>query len=889
MATGNRIMTGWKHWTAPGRNAPAARLQTLICVCLSSVVTHAHPAETNVAPYSKIRSTPYVGAAITYLTDGKLASPNDNTLMLGAPLPIRAGEMPLQYEFSFPQRVRVAGVRLFQHDTRGRRPASGYVIELDTEGNRHYPTTIVTETRGRGGEWIAYRVSPPVTAFGLRFRTTHFPTGPGPNYGAPAIEEFEIFSDTDLPIASPRLLPAAPVLEADLARAKDIKTEVSKATPREDSAQFRRGVFGSMWLYWSAGRKYSAQDSAGKIALLQRLKVNRYWLYPGVYVPNRTDYPFLTLPANRDYLYFIDRQLGHLNASGSKQMRIVPFSSGVVPGYRDNVLAPFVAQMHKAGVRVIANESLLPYGLHGWDFPRVTDPKVYPSVLSSSFVRDASTTLYKEYMEAGIDGLALGGDEFFLYGAAGIDEDASPVCKDADGQTKDICKPTSKELFKQRFGIDPDPSRRTFSPLVAKWTVFKYEQLARLFANYAQMMKTANPDAIVTSIFRPGEENRPAYGIAYDVMGSMGAVTEMSSNPYWSHDSYLGHYYFANETKKLIGASRVRTAAVTLQTTPNSDRNGYRDPMMVYGPAFSALMHGARGVHFYKQDYLFADGKNDPGPWVEKFFNLTAFLESKGLFEYRVPKAVALLYSRASEDWWQLAHAANPVESAEATLYQNAVMEALFRSGIPFDLYYLDQPSSLDEVSNYAVAILPYPYSIGTAAVAKIRDALNRGTKIVSLQRKGEVDEFGNPYQKPALDALPGLDHLTIDLARSNYVEFSAQLMPMVLKRLGGRPPLTVDSNGKDVECAVWERRDSRWVFCLNWERQVVDINLGLSLAEGTYTASVITLEQETPAGIGGKSTLAAADLERFRLVLAPGEVKIVSITPVGQAAGLAN
>ena len=105
-----------------------------------------------------------------------------------------------------------------------------------------------------------------------------------------------------------------------------------------------------------------------------------------------------------------------------------------------------------------------------------------------------------------------------------------------------------------------------------------------------------------------------------------------------------------------------------------------------------------------------------------------------------------------------------------------------------------------------------------------------------------------------------------------------------MLKNLDGRPPLNLDANGKDVECAILEKARSRLVFCLNWEKQAVDINLGLSLAEGTYTASVMTLEQETPARIDGKSTLSASDLKSFRMVLAPGEAKVVAITAAGSA-----
>jgi hypothetical protein len=835
-------------------------------------------ADTNIAPYATIRSTPYVGAAIAYLVDGKVGTDDDNTLMMAAPLPIRIGQvMPIEYEFVFPHKSSVTRVRLFQHETRGRRPASGYVIDLDTEGDRRYGKVVVTERNGSGGRWAEYQLSPPVAAYGLRFRTTAFPAGAGPNYGSPVVGEFEIYADMDTaPFAIDRpSVPDAPYLTEDAREGRSLKVE----TAGPWRMQFQRGLVGSMWLFWSAGKAYSEQANARNVELLKKLKVNRYWLNPGVYVPSHRDLSFLTLPKDPRYLYFIDRQFAYREHSGVKEMKMLPFPSTVVPGYKENVLQQFAAQMHKNNIGVIVNQSPLPYGLGSWDFPRVMNPREYPCILSSSFVRDASTMLYREFMNAGIDGLALGGDEFFVHSHTGRNEDSSPVCRNANGSPNGLCDPTCNELFSEKFGINRETSGTAFSSSAAKWKVFEYERLGTLFANYAQMMRSVNPNAVVTSLFRAGEENRPAYGIAYDVMGSTGMVAEMSSNPYWSNNSYLGHYYFANETKKLMGASREGTAVITLQPTPNFDKNGYRDPIMLYGPALSAVMHGAQGINFYEQNYLFAGGKNDAGPLVEKIFNLTAWLEQKRLVDYHVPKAVALVYSRASDDWWQLAHSASGVEAAEAILYQNAVMEVLFRNGIPFDLCYLDQPSSLDVLSRYTMALLPYPYSIGREAVNKIRQAIGKGTRVVALQRSGEVDEFGERYPSPLLQGVRGIEHLAIDLTGSNYSELSAHLIPVIMKNLNGRLPLRLNAGGKDVECSILESKDSRLVFCLNWEKQPVEINLGISLPQGTYAASVITLERETPGSIDGKSSLSVSDFRGFRLALGPEEAKIVSIT----------
>jgi hypothetical protein len=84
------------------------------------------------------------------------------------------------------------------------------------------------------------------------------------------------------------------------------------------------------------------------------------------------------------------------------------------------------------------------------------------------------------------------------------------------------------------------------------------------------------------------------------------------------------------------------------------------------------------------------------------------------------------------------------------------------------------------------------------------------------------------------------------------------------------------------------ERGADRLLFCLNWERHAVEINVGVTLPEGAYVASVITLEQETPATVAGKSTFASSDLGTFRLALDAGQAKIVAISAAAKAAAFA-
>ena len=834
--------------------------------------------DTNIAARSEIRSTPYVGSSIDYLVDGKLADPADNSLVMTAPLPVRVGSiMPVQYEFRFARKLPITRIRFYQHTCEGRQAATGYAIELDTSGDGRFDTVAFTEDKGRAGTWIEHRWPMPIDAFGLRFRTTAFATpSEGPNYGGAAIGEFEIYAD--VPPAPNKS--KATLTSADLTEIPKMRKRLSATTVKPWRKQFQRGLVGSMWQFWSAGSDYSERANAANLALLKRMRVNRYWLNAGVFVENNPSLPYLTLPRNVEYRYFVDRQMEYRRKSGSKSIKILPFPSEVVAGYKENVLAQFVTQMHKSNIGVIVNEFPLPYGLAGWDFPRVADSKEYPCILSSTFVRDASTALYREFMRAGVDGIALGGDEFFFHSHDAKDEQSAPVCRASNGMVKAICKPTCRDLFEKETGIDYEAREKSFAS-AARWKTFEYRQLATLFAGYTNMMKSVNPNAIVTSLFRSGEENRPAYGVAYDVMGTSGAIDEMSSNPYWTGDSHLGHYFFANETKKLIGASRSRTAVVTLQPTPNFDPHGYKNPIMVYGPAFSALMHGVSGINFYEQDYLFKGDQNDAGPWIEKFFNFTAALEDRGLADYHAPKSVALIYSRASEDWWQLDHKRDPVKAASVILCQSAVMEVLFKNAIPFDLYYLDQPATLSAIRDYPLAVMPCPYSIATTTLPILRDAIARGVKIVSIENQGEVNEFGARYDVPLLDRESGIQHLPIDLIRTNYRELSQRIMPTLLSELGDRRPLTFDAGDADVECSVRVNDAAHLIFCLNWEQHPVSVELGLRLAPGRYSLISISFETTAEMSLKDKPKLTASDLKRFRITLAPNEAKTLSVGPI--------
>ena len=211
-------------------------------------------------------------------------------------------------------------------------------------------------------------------------------------------------------------------------------------------------------------------------------------------------------------------------------------------------------------------------------------------------------------------------------------------------------------------------------------------------------------------------------------------------------------------------------------------------------------------------------------------------------------------------------------------------MEALLRNGMPFDLYYLDQPASLHGLGDYRVLVLPYPYSISNEAAGAIRQAAARGTRVVAIARSGEVDEFGDVRKVPSLRAVAGVEHITIDLARSRYHDLSRLLVQRVGHALGSAAPLHFDAANHDVECSVMEKDDDRLLFCLNWESQALDVDVGVNVPEGSYDVSIATMDRESPARIGSKSIVSASDLAGFRLALEAEEAAVIVVHRVPAA-----
>lgn len=819
----------------------------------------------NVASTAEIRSRPYVGASTRFLVDGRVPQDADGTLMLSAPLPIRVGEMPVEYTFTFPEKVSVTKVRIFQYETVGRQPATAFSVEIDDGGDGKFRRAGVTRGAARGNSWTEFEPEQSKPARALRIKTVGFPSTQ-PNYGGSVLGEVEILSATPLEKPANRRS-FGNELKIVKVRQLDWPSRTEDGEP-----EIRRGVFASLWMFWRHERAalgnqaYSIPDS------LERLHVNQLWLYPRVSLPSSSS--ILTQPLSEDDRYFAERQLTRARSRGNQTISVLGYRSRVGLGIETDVLSGVTKLLAERNIRVVANESFVPYAESGWAYPRVATPESDPDVLSSRHVSRTAESLYEELAAENVQGVSLGGDELFIYGRTGSGESQSPFCS-IHQAANDPCGPSTGQLFGRKYGLQIPSPDAPFSQNTAKWQQFKYEQLADLTKRIASTVKKTRPGIESSVLLQPSAEVRPNYGVAYDLLGYEGGIDVLTSDPYWSGNSYLGRMLFPIEAQRLLGASPSRRAEVTLQSTPHFTPEGYVRPIMVFGPALSALMQGVTGINFYRQDLLFRRSKNDPGPSIESTFKLVANLERNQILPRKLRKSVAVLVSRSSEDWWLLKHRDDSQLAARGVLQTNGILEVLLRHGIAIDLLYLDQPAALERLNAYEQVIVPFPDSVSDASVRLVLHAAKAGIPVTTYSRKGENNEFGVPRAVPSLVG-SGIRNIDLDLESESY----ASLSRLVISNLRSATDLRfIASTEQDVECAMVRDDNPVAVACMNWGEAEAEVELTMNLPGGLYEARVFDLTTEYRGHIDDHSPIASTSLRAFRLRVPAGEPRFVSFT----------
>jgi hypothetical protein len=845
----------------------------------------------NIAPLIKITSNPYCGT-LQYLTDGEVPAgrgsemindksffeevemQSDGNIATFAAFPIKSSKQ--QIIFKFPVSISLSKIRFFQRKA----CSQAYVIEGDKDGDGKFET-FLGYGKGTPDAWSEILIDCSKSLQAMRFTNLK-----GVGRGAPQIAEFQIFSDSKT---------AKVLKKAKEINAKELKFSKAKSFPGYSNIpaknKYQFGVCCSLWMFVNHSAPYKKEKEASQypLKIMKELDMDRMKLFANILTNSKEKVLF---PTDPEY----SSRINLTEIKKSKRYRgawdCVPWPSKVLISYKDNVLKRFVhdAKKHNIKVSVIPPRNGPPFDVRSGYYPmaqadrysKKPDPR-FPCVWYGGYWKPAFKKILAEIAGSGVQNIDVIPDEFYIEGHSLKNIPANDPCR---------------KLFKKQYGIDI-PAKADNSEAYRKWLMFQYNSTAKTFADFISTVKKVNPDIHTETNFSVAPllfYNNPSFTLAYDIVGHAGNYDSLGTDPYYRPDT-LGHYQMPKTAVIFQGATPNRNTTMLLQAVCGDWKTQLKDPVWLAGNATSILMRGVHEIDFYRLNYfapLSARVKKGKAFYfVKNWIKMIRSLEGLGLKKAKVPKDIAFVYSRAGIDWWELAEMSRerkkagkkhfyPNSAMAGYAHHDATMKILFKNGCPFDLFYLDQPTTLKNAANYKVMVIPFAYSISKKAFNVIQNAYKNGTKLLIIGKKGETDEIGSKYPKPLLEQLigkPGVKYLDIDLLKNgNASETKEKILTAIDKLLGSEKRFFVNTHNKDVEVGLLINEKTWFIPVVNWHNKSVKIDIGLKLPTGKYKLLRYGLN-----GVSQAETkiLSAKELEKFSVKLKAHETFIFVVTPL--------
>jgi len=793
----------------------------------------------NIAPFAVIRTVPYMTLA------GRLVDPDPELRTMPSPeagTPANA----VRYDFRFEKPQTIVGVQWAV-------VAGPWAILADTTGHGEYDRLVRMDLQGRltnpGGvwhsrSWLHNWFASPVRAYGIRIVCLLQPI---PNN---CLYDVRILAPRrSANFAAAKLARGVPALEAG---------ERFDVAPPPTEQQFLKGFHIEPWMFNVPGwikmnpRPPLAETAAftNFVAGVKRMHGTVVNMWPPTTFETR--------------------------GPGEYESDLLWPSQYDRHSVNENLLKLIAEAFHSQGIKLSVMQRNA--------YPR--KPEEFPKTSTSSLdapgigrpMREYWAGVAGEQAASGVDGVGVGFDEQAAWGLV-----LSLKQKD----------PVTRKAFADRFQR-PFPEEPADTEAFRKWVVFAYEQFASFLQGASSAAKAANPKVFVKTPIHMSLgslwNDRIKVGIAEDIVGHTADLDFVRANGY-EDAANIGHYIAAASTVRMIGANRTRGADLLLNcpwaNDPAKCPGYYLDftPAYMAGSPISHIMHGGKMPLYWRYNFTFYGGYDR---YVEQAYSILDTMAAWGAKGARVPRNIAVLKSRASEDWWQIRQRygkdGNPMDQTRGYLQEKWLLEFLFAGGYPFELYYLDQPQDWKDLSQFRLVILPFPYSLSKEAAAGIEDAVNKGSKLLVFDRQGETDEWGEPYAKPLLgdliaqgkasfigDDLPSVGHDPAVLGRVRQTVDSL---------LGDRKSLDLNAYGNDVEANILEKSgQEKFISLINWTDRPVAVDVGLpGLPAGTYTVWQRDLSECRRMTLAGKAAIDADHLRQFRVPLAPWEIRILYV-----------
>ncbi len=379
-------------------------------------------------------------------------------------------------------------------------------------------------------------------------------------------------------------------------------------------------------------------------------------------------------------------------------------------------------------------------------------------------------------------GISLVPDEYnWLYGRLkqGYEKHADPRVVEFYAKLPAMCDcPICREQYRAAYGIDM-PELGTGSKLPAQTEPYldylkhRYDSTTAWMKRSADAVKSANPAVRTDSLICVTPICSDFWwgpGVAWDRIGYETDIDFPTTDPYIQLHNYLGdstHWYVTETAAHLTGSTPKRQCGIVLEASRLRNEFRQMDPVEVYGSALSAVCHGAKELAWWHYTHITGTGAAaDPELSYACVKGVYGLLEQADgwLGGLRPYGGVAYLHSRASDDFWRfysqpepsalLTHAGQ--DERYAAIAQREMLYYLFRRGVPTDLYYLEQVTE-QQLADYRVIIVPFPFAISTDRVALLKRLAEGGKRIVVVSEFGTLDETGRPHARPALLELLGL------------------------------------------------------------------------------------------------------------------------------------
>jgi hypothetical protein len=557
---------------------------------------------------------------------------------------------------------------------------------------------------------------------------------------------------------------------------------------------------------------------------------------------------------------------------------LVPWPSKVANGTDENILKALCDALHKEGLKVyvMPSSALSPPFAGGSLFiypkeesSRYPQMKQFPGIVHGKHYRDNWLALLDEAMASGADGVSLCPDENYYKGHF-----METLPRDDEG----------RKLYQQRFGY-PLPFHEEDSLKFRQWILMRHQGICGLYQYWAEKLKGKYPGVHLTSRFMvpvSGYSNITETGIPLDILGETGALNELSSD-------YLGPYGI----QMMAAANGWRKGGMCFDACMWGPLQGAdrKTDMEIMGEVMWSVMYGLGAIDVYRENYLWEQGTL---PGFIRAFGVLSDLERLGVKDARPPAKIALLSSRTSIDWWQIKawwgehqdlHWDRGVEGTRGWFADSTVYNILQQNGIPFDWFFLDNDQHLDKLDNYKLLIIPFAHSISKEAIEKIKEAADKGTRIILFDGKaGSADRWGEPYAEPALKELLDSEKAVLfeeDILADGATDiFAGKVAKTIQDILGENIPLKLETYGRWIDATLLEKNPEEYfLFLLNWEKAgLTRVDVGLSLPEGNYEVMARDADFWYKASINGKTTLSRQDMNNFRVWMVPETVYVFYI-----------